>query len=155
MAHRFFAGAVAGLVFCLAAPRAAQAQTTSTDTVVAAADSIVAAPVIRPLAAVVVTARRPSAFARFGLRASISTKQRENRRLARQLAAYDRRAFGLERKLDSLMVVATIHELNIARTDSATAMLRNRRQHLEALLCQTAPAECATSNTIASGTKGD
>jgi hypothetical protein len=135
-------------MLCVAAPRAAQAQTTPTDT-------LVAAPVVRPLEAVVVTARRPSAFSRFGLRAGITAKQRENRRLARQLAAYDRLAFGLERKLDSLMIVATIHELNIARTDSATAMLRNRRLHLETMLCQAAPAECRTTNAIASGMKGD
>jgi hypothetical protein len=153
MHHRFFTGAVAGFVICLAAPRAAQAQAVLTDS------AAPAAPVIRPLETVVVTAERPSAFSsamsRLGLRASIATKQRENRRLARRLAVYDRVAFGLERKLDSLMVVATIHELNIARTDSATAMLRNRRLQLEAALCRTAPAECATGTSIASGGKGN
>ena len=152
MPHGFLAGAVAGLVICLAVPRAAQAQTTP-------ADTLVVAPVIRPLEAVVVTASRPSSFSsalsRLGLRASIATKQRENRRLTRRLAAYDRVAFGLERKLDSLMIVATIHELNIARTDSATAMLRNRRLQLEAMICRTAPSECASATSVASSTKGD
>jgi hypothetical protein len=152
MPHGFLARALAGLVICLAVPRAAQAQTTS-------ADTLAVAPVIRPLEAVVVTATRPSAFSsvmsRLGLRASIAAKQRENRRLARRLAAYDRVAFGLERKLDSLMVVATIHELNIARTDSATAMLRNQRLQLEATLCRTAPSECASATSVASSTKGD
>ena len=148
MRSRYLAGTVAGFVFCLAAPRASQAQATYTDTVAAA-------PVIRPLASVVVTARRPSVLSRFALRSNIATRQRENRRLARQLAAYDRQAFGLERKLDSLMVVATIHELNIARTDSATATIRSRRLHLEAMLCQVAPAECATGAAVANGGKGD
>ena len=148
MPHRFLASALAALVCCLAAPRAVQAQTTP-------ADTMLVAPVIRPLEAVVVTGRRPSTLNRFGVRASLSSRQRENRRLARQLAAYDRRAFGLERTLDSLMVIATIHELNIARTDSATAMIRDRRMHLEATLCQAAPTECATSQTIAGSPKGD
>ena len=66
---------------------------------------------------------------------------------------YDRVAFGLERKLDSLMVVATIQELNIARTDSATAMIRSRRMQLEAVLCQTAPSECGMSAALVP--KGD
>ena len=152
MPDRILAGALTGLMLALAAPCSVQAQSAATDTGAAA-------PVIRPLEAMVVTAKRPSAFesamSRLGLRASIATKQRENRRLARQLAAYDRRAFGLERKLDSLMIVATIHELNIARTDSATAMIRNRRLQLEATLCLAAPAECAQGNTVASGMKGD
>ncbi len=152
MPYRYLAGAFAALMISVAAPRAAQAQTTSPDTVTIA-------PVIRPLEAVVVTAKRQSAFSsamsRLGARASIATKQRENRRLARRLAAYDRIAFGLERKLDSLMVVATIHELNIARTDSATNMLRARRLRLEAMLCQTAPAECVTGTAMANSPKGD
>lgn len=153
MTHRFLPGAfVAALMLCLAAPGALEAQA-------APADTLSPAPVIRPLEAVVVTAKRSSAFesamSRLGLRASIATKQRENRRLARRLAMYDRVAFGLERKLDSLMVVATIHELNIARTDSATATIRSRRQHLEAMLCQVAPAECAAVPPVASGGKGD
>lgn len=152
MPHRFLPGAaVAALVLCLAAPRAAQAQST--------ADTATVAPVIRPLESVVVTAKRSSAFesamSRLGLRASIATKQRENRRMARRLATYDRVAFGLERKLDSLMIVATIQELNIARTDSATAMMRSRRLLLEAMLCQAAPTECGGTTASASGTKGD
>lgn len=152
MLDRFLAGALVGLVIGLGAPRAAQSQTTP-------ADTLGVTPVIRPLQAVVVTAERQTAFSvamsRLGLRASLAAKQRENRRLARRLAAYDRVAFGLERKLDSLMVVATIHELNIARTDSATATLRNKRLELEAMLCRTAPAECATGTSVASSTKGD
>ena len=152
MTNRILAGTVAAFMLCVAAPRVAHAQSTETDTAMIA-------PVMRPLEAVVVTGKRQSGFSsamsRLGLRASIATKQRENRRLARRLAAYDRLAFGLERKLDSLMVVATIQELNIARTDSATNLLRTRRLHLEAMLCQAAPAECVTGQAIAISPKGD
>ena len=152
MRHRVLSAALGALLFSLASPNFAAAQQTSPDTL----DPMRA---VRPMAAVVVTARRESAFesamSRLGLRASITAKQRENRRLSRQLAAYDRIAFGLERKLDSLMVVATIQELNIARTDSATASLRSRRLRLEALLCESAPAECNGQATVVSATKGD
>ena len=150
MHHRFLPGALVAALMFVAAPNAVRAQTA------ASVDTVAPAPVIRPLEAVVVTAERPSAFqsamSRLGLRASITAKQRENRRLTRRLATYDRIAFGLERRLDSLMVVATIQELNIARTDSATAMIRSRRMHLEAMLCQAAPQECGT---VARAPKGD
>ena len=156
MKYRCLPGAIgATLVLMLALPLAASAQAPAP----APTDSLSAHRGVRPLAAVIVTAERPSAFAtamsRLGLRASIDAKQRENRRLARQLAVYDRQAFKLERHLDSLMIVATIQELHIARADSAATALRSRRLRLESLLCESFPSECAPTSTIAGGVKAD
>lgn len=153
MLSRVLSGAIGAALMCLAlTPATALSQAASPDT-------LAPTQTVRPLAAVVVTARRPSAFGqameRFGLRASINTKQRENRNLARRLAALDRQAFTLERTLDSLMVVATIQELHIARTDSATAKVRSRREQLEAMLCEKYPAECGPARTLTSSTKAD
>ena len=154
MKYRCLPGAVgAAIVLMLALPLAASAQTAPTH-----ADSLATPRGVRPLATVVINAERPSAFSsvmsRLGLRASIHAKQRENRRLARQLAVYDRQAFKLERHLDSLMIVATIQELHIARADSATTALRSKRLRMEALLCESFPSECAPAATIA-GVKAD
>lgn len=153
MLSRVLSGAIGAVLICVAAtPATGHSQETSPDT---------ATPTqaVRPLAAVVVTARRASAFesamSAFGLRASINTRQRENRNLARRLAVLDRQAFTLERTLDSLMVVATIQELHIARTDSATAKVRSRRENLEAMICEKYPAECGPNRTLTSSTKSD
>lgn len=149
MKLRMLRAALSAALICLfAAPATLAGQAAS-------ADTVTPTQAIRPLAAVVVTAERQSAFeaamARLGLRASISARQRENRRLAWQLAAYDRQAFTLERTLDSLMIVATIHEAHIARADSATSRVRLERARLESLLCEKAPSECTADRMLTSG----
>jgi hypothetical protein len=130
------AAAAATIVALAGAPLAAQ--TSEPDSLRTTSPAPAAEPRLSSLPPVVSIVTRPdeSGFLqRLGGRPRIDRLSRENRRLERDLASYDRQVVRLERHLDSLKtVVSDSLQREIDRAESLAARMRAERLRLEAQL---------------------